>query len=55
MGDRLGVTFTGSVDSISFDAQGIGTSGSATTFRYAKGSPASVDSFVVNTLGMVVQ
>jgi prepilin-type N-terminal cleavage/methylation domain-containing protein len=55
MGSRLGVRLTSTSDSIQYDAQGLAINGATTTFKYSKGSPASVDSFVVNTLGMVIQ
>ena len=54
-GARLGITLASSVDSVPFDAQGIAINGALRTFKFSKGSPASVDSFMVSTLGMVVQ
>lgn len=55
MGDRLGVTLTSGADSIQYDAQGLAINGATTVFKFTKGSPASIDSFVVNSLGMVMQ
>lgn len=55
MGDRLGVSLASTADSIVFDAQGIATGAATSRFKYTKGSPVSIDSFVVSPLGMVVQ
>lgn len=52
---RLGVTVATSVDSIPFDAQGFAINGATQRFKFTKGSPASVDSFVVSPLGMIIQ
>lgn len=54
-GTRVGVTLTSTVDSIPFDAQGLFVNGAKSVVRFTKGSPASVDSFVVSPLGMVIQ